>query len=232
MARRARGGRPAGGAAALVPPNGWRAAQGWCRLKLVALHDLKALKGIRLCHRHVCVVAHRGPRAAGRPPHRAARAWRTRRAAGLQRARRTRRIRAAAAGAARAGSRAWSGAPLYEDLLFHRDRFELIDAVNGISDAGIAARVRGVADAQWPGEAWQLDAAALDGGLQLAVLYGQRMLGGPNLPMAIGGAARARRALRRPGARHRPRARHVPAPTASPPPTSMLTTPTGSALRS
>jgi acyl transferase domain-containing protein len=80
----------------------------------------------------------------------------------------------------------WSGAPLYQDLLFHRGQFELIDRIDGISDDGIAARLRGVAAAAWPGEAWQIDAAALDGGLQLAVLYGQRMLGGPNLPTAIG----------------------------------------------
>jgi acyl transferase domain-containing protein len=81
---------------------------------------------------------------------------------------------------------AWHGEPLYRDLLFHRGRFELIEQVDGISDHGVAARVRGVHDADWPGEAWQLDVAALDGGLQMAVLYGQRMLGGPNLPTSIG----------------------------------------------
>ena len=80
----------------------------------------------------------------------------------------------------------WAGGPLYQDLLFHRGQFELIDQVDGISDHGIAAQLRGVSAAQWPGESWQLDAAALDGGLQMAVLYGQRMLGGPNLPTAIG----------------------------------------------
>ncbi len=80
----------------------------------------------------------------------------------------------------------WSGGPLYQDLLFHRGQFELIDQIDGISDAGISAQLRGVAAAEWPGDVWQLDAAALDGGLQMAVLYGQRMLGGANLPTAIG----------------------------------------------
>jgi hypothetical protein len=80
----------------------------------------------------------------------------------------------------------WSGGPLYADLLFHRGEFELIESLDGISDEGVSATVRGVAAANWPGEAWQLDVAALDGGLQAAVIYGQRMLGGPNLPTSIG----------------------------------------------
>ncbi|MBD8525374.1 type I polyketide synthase [Pseudomarimonas arenosa] len=79
----------------------------------------------------------------------------------------------------------WDGQPLYQDLLFHRGKFELIETVHGMSDQGGGATVRGVEQAGWDKEAWQLDVAALDGGLQLAVLYGQRMLGGPNLPTAI-----------------------------------------------
>jgi acyl transferase domain-containing protein len=80
---------------------------------------------------------------------------------------------------------AWDGAPMYQDLLFHRGRFELIESITGISDQGIAARLHGVAAAAWPDQDWQFDVAALDGGLQLAVLYGQRMLGGPNLPTSV-----------------------------------------------
>ncbi|HEX5757395.1 MAG TPA: SDR family oxidoreductase, partial [Arenimonas sp.] len=79
----------------------------------------------------------------------------------------------------------WSGAPLYQDLLFHRGEFELIERLDGISDHGISATLRGVSHAGWKGESWQLDVAALDAGLQLAVLFGQRMLGGPNLPTGI-----------------------------------------------
>jgi NAD(P)-dependent dehydrogenase (short-subunit alcohol dehydrogenase family) len=80
---------------------------------------------------------------------------------------------------------AWNGAPMYQDLLFHRGRFELIESLTGISDEGVAARLRGVAEAAWPEQDWHFDVAALDGGLQLAVLYGQRMLGGPNLPTSV-----------------------------------------------
>ena len=80
---------------------------------------------------------------------------------------------------------AWNGQPLYQDLLFHRGKFELIESMHGVSDHGAGGTVRGVVQAAWSDESWQLDVAALDGGLQLAVLYGQRMLGGPNLPTAI-----------------------------------------------
>ncbi|MBK9089728.1 MAG: SDR family oxidoreductase [Holophagales bacterium] len=83
----------------------------------------------------------------------------------------------------------WSGEPIYGDLLFHRGAFELIEQVDGISDHGAGGRVRGVERAGWPnGSAnpWQLDVAALDGGLQVAVLYAQRMLGRDNLPTTIG----------------------------------------------
>jgi hypothetical protein len=79
----------------------------------------------------------------------------------------------------------WTGEPIYQDLLFHRGSFELIQQLDGISDHGIAATLRGVSHAGWNGESWHLDVAALDAGLQLAVLFGQRMLGGPNLPTGI-----------------------------------------------
>ncbi len=84
---------------------------------------------------------------------------------------------------------AWSGEPIYQDLLFHRGAFELIEEVEGISDHGAGGRVKGVERAGWPNgtaNPWQLDVAALDGGLQVAVLYAQRMLGRENLPTTIG----------------------------------------------
>jgi acyl transferase domain-containing protein len=83
----------------------------------------------------------------------------------------------------------WSGEPIYRDLLFHRGAFELIEEVEGISDHGAGGRVRGVERAGWPNgtaNPWQLDVAALDGGLQVAVLYAQRMLGKESLPTTIG----------------------------------------------
>jgi polyketide synthase-like dehydratase family protein len=79
----------------------------------------------------------------------------------------------------------WAGEPLYREMLFHRGAFEVIEELCGISDQGVSGQVRGVLRAGWPREPWQLDVAALDGALQLAVLYGRRMLCGPNLPTAI-----------------------------------------------
>ncbi len=90
---------------------------------------------------------------------------------------------------------AWEGEEIYDDLLFHRDAFELIEEMDGISDHGAGGRVRGVSSAGWEHGPWQLDAAALDGGLQVAVLYGHRMLGGASLPTTIGRL----RAFRAPG---------------------------------
>ncbi|MBP7678401.1 MAG: SDR family oxidoreductase, partial [Thermoanaerobaculia bacterium] len=83
----------------------------------------------------------------------------------------------------------WSGEPIYRDLLFHRGAFELIEEVEGISEHGAGGRVLGVERAGWPNgtaNPWQLDVAALDGGLQVAVLFAQRMLGKENLPTTIG----------------------------------------------
>ncbi len=83
----------------------------------------------------------------------------------------------------------WSGEPIYRDLLFHRGAFELIEEVDGISDHGAGGRVMGVERAGWPNgtaNPWQLDVAALDGGLQVAVLFAQRMLGKESLPTTIG----------------------------------------------
>jgi len=83
-------------------------------------------------------------------------------------------------------TQAWDGAPLYDQLLFHRGAFELIKTLDGVSDDGAIATLHGVDAARWQAEPWQFDVAALDAGMQMAVLLGQRMLGAPNLPTAIG----------------------------------------------
>jgi acyl carrier protein len=158
-------------------------------LALIALHDLKALKGIRLDRfenggdrfRIEATPLHSVDATllqmtlsdeSGRPRY-AARAE-------------LRVLPAAANDAAPAPTLApWPGMGPYPELLFHRGAFELIEQIEGISDEGVAARVRGVVAADWPAQDWRLDVAALDGGMQLAVLYGRRMLGAANLPTAI-----------------------------------------------
>ena len=63
--------------------------------------------------------------------------------------------------------------------------FQVIHSMDGISDEGISGVLRGVNLADWTGESWRIDIAALDGALQLAVLWARRMLGGATLPTTI-----------------------------------------------
>ena len=72
------------------------------------------------------------------------------------------------------------------DILFHGRDFQVIDAVEGISDEGIKATLKGTLDAGGQSEPWKTDPAAMDGGLQLALLWSQKVLGGASLPMAVG----------------------------------------------
>ncbi|MFT5993587.1 MAG: hypothetical protein ACI82G_002591 [Bradymonadia bacterium] len=88
------------------------------------------------------------------------------------------------AGAPAATGGAWSG-DVYGDVLFHGAAFRVIDAMTGASDAGVSASIHGVKAKHWPDEPWALDVAALDGGLQLALLFTKHALGGASLPTSI-----------------------------------------------
>ena len=71
-------------------------------------------------------------------------------------------------------------------MLFHGPAFQVIRSVDAVSDAGLMATVDGVIGRNWPDEPWTTDPAMLDGGLQLALLWTERLLGGPSLPTAVG----------------------------------------------
>jgi len=71
------------------------------------------------------------------------------------------------------------------ELLFHGPRFRAIDSVDGISAQGAAGTLLGVTALGWQAEAWCCDPAAVDGALQLAVLWAEQVLGGASLPMGI-----------------------------------------------
>ncbi len=90
---------------------------------------------------------------------------------------------------------AWGGASLYGDVLFHGRSFQVIESLDGIGHEGIAGTLRGVSGAGWTWERWQTDAAALDGGLQLAVLWAREELGRGMLPMGV----ESLRLFKRPG---------------------------------
>ncbi|MCU0753541.1 MAG: SDR family oxidoreductase [Xanthomonadales bacterium] len=82
---------------------------------------------------------------------------------------------------------AWTQPEVYDgQVLFHGPRFQVIRAVQGVSREGIVGTLTGNHEAGWPAEAWCSDVAALDGGLQLALLWSRQVLGGAVLPMALG----------------------------------------------
>ncbi|MGD9485889.1 SDR family NAD(P)-dependent oxidoreductase [Streptomyces sp. TRM70308] len=81
--------------------------------------------------------------------------------------------------------------------LFHGTRFHALRAVRGVCDAGAEATAVGLRALDWPGEDWPLDAAALDGALQLALLWAEKVLGAATLPMAV-----AECRVHRPGPAH------------------------------
>ena len=81
----------------------------------------------------------------------------------------------------------WGGSPIYGDVLFHGPAFQVIRDIEGASEEGIRGTLDGVGRAGWDWDAWHTDVAALDGGLQLALLWARAHLGGASLPMGIGG---------------------------------------------
>jgi hypothetical protein len=80
----------------------------------------------------------------------------------------------------------WSGTIYDGRLLFHTGPFRAVREVSGLSAEGAAGTVAGVRELGWPDEPWATDPAALDAALQLAVLWGQQVLGGPSLPTGVG----------------------------------------------
>jgi acyl carrier protein len=81
----------------------------------------------------------------------------------------------------------WTQDAVYDGhVLFHGPSFQVIDSVQGVSRAGIIGTLSGTQQSAWPAESWRSDAAAMDGGLQLALLWSQHVLGGAVLPMAMG----------------------------------------------
>jgi len=88
---------------------------------------------------------------------------------------------------------AWSlRAPLYASggtsgLLFHGPQFQLVEHIDGLDASArtAAARVSSTVAAGWSGR-FVVDAAALDAGLQLLLLWARHATGGAFLPTAVG----------------------------------------------
>ena len=75
---------------------------------------------------------------------------------------------------------------IYNDLLFHGPDFQVIDSLEGVSSIGASASISGIKEMNWPVKTWEADMAALDGGLQLALLWGAHNTKKPSLPTKIG----------------------------------------------
>jgi hypothetical protein len=70
-------------------------------------------------------------------------------------------------------------------MLFHGPAFRAIRGLDGVSAEGASASMVGGGDLGWQGPSVG-DVALLDGGLQLARLWGIRALGRPSLPTRLG----------------------------------------------
>ncbi|MDP3275194.1 MAG: SDR family oxidoreductase [Deltaproteobacteria bacterium] len=73
-------------------------------------------------------------------------------------------------------------------MLFHGERFKVLSNVRELSTHGALGDLSGLTERGWNPEPFCWDPAAMDGALQLAVLWAQRALGGATLPMAIASA--------------------------------------------
>ncbi|MFE3824833.1 SDR family NAD(P)-dependent oxidoreductase [Streptomyces sp. NPDC059092] len=71
------------------------------------------------------------------------------------------------------------------ELLFHGPRFRSVRTPHGVSEHGAEATVAGLRALGWPGGHWPLDPAAVDGALQLALVWARNAVGAATLPMAV-----------------------------------------------
>ncbi|MEM6959493.1 MAG: SDR family NAD(P)-dependent oxidoreductase, partial [Myxococcota bacterium] len=90
---------------------------------------------------------------------------------------------------------------IYGDVLFHGDQFQVIRGGARVGNEGAEAQMIGARTMGWSGSGWQSDPALLDGGLQLALLWSAKRLGGHALPTSVDAFTLHRRGLPQGGAR-------------------------------
>lgn len=76
-------------------------------------------------------------------------------------------------------------APYDGRTLFHGPRFRALRTLRGVGDEGAEATVVGVTGLGWGEAHWQTDPAAVDGALQLALVWAEHALGSATLPMGV-----------------------------------------------
>jgi NAD(P)-dependent dehydrogenase (short-subunit alcohol dehydrogenase family) len=80
----------------------------------------------------------------------------------------------------------WTLEHAYSEILFHRGPFATVKALGVVSETGATGSVVGLRPAGWPDAAWATDVALMDGGVQVAALWGTHVLGRLPLPTRIG----------------------------------------------
>ena len=80
----------------------------------------------------------------------------------------------------------WSVDQVYSEVLFHRAPFAGIRSLDPVFDDRASCELSGLRAAGWPDATWCSDPALVDGGLQLACVWGRHVLGGVPLPTRVG----------------------------------------------
>jgi len=77
---------------------------------------------------------------------------------------------------------------IYGGPLFHGPRFAAIAQLDSVGSAGGSASIKGLRELGWPDSDWAIDPAAVDGGLQLGILWASAHGRPLVLPVRIGRA--------------------------------------------
>ncbi|MEO8359059.1 MAG: SDR family oxidoreductase [Vicinamibacteria bacterium] len=79
----------------------------------------------------------------------------------------------------------WSASEVYGAVLFHGPDFQVLQGVESVGAQGGSATLVSTKDLGWVGGPFATDPAAVDGGLQMAILMGMRANGKTSLPTGV-----------------------------------------------
>jgi hypothetical protein len=80
----------------------------------------------------------------------------------------------------------WSVEEVYENYLFHGPDFQVLRSLEILSSQGGSVTLWGTPDVDWGKGPWLTNPAALDGGMQLALLWALHHKGRKSLPTSVG----------------------------------------------
>jgi hypothetical protein len=105
------------------------------------------------------------------------------------------------AGPALHAAKSLSVASAYDEMLFHGPCFQVIEAIDGLSERGSVAQVRPSRPTEWltgvsaAHDAWTFDPALVDAAAQMALLWARSLRGESCLPARFGRVVRLREQL-------------------------------------